>query len=470
MSGTARLGVEGFGWTRREGQDAAAAFRSEMRAWALVGVCALAIAGVFAFMLALSRVPGIERYVAWPMGFFAKGLVIHVVFSLVVWFLAVFALLATRAAWEVSTGVPRLAALGSAGPGLVAMAFPCLFLPAFLDDTVATLNNYVPVIVHRAYYFGLVLMALGVALPAARLLGNLPRRPTDLAPMPLALTACSLIYIAALVCFAAALALSWGSEPTRSFHEHLFWGGGHVLQFLNATMLMTCWFMLVRACFGESSFDPAIFRLAIALMAAFALPAPLLYAVFDPFSLGQTEAFRRLQMAVALPATLVAACGLLAVAAWRKFKPLPWREPQFIALGLSAVVFGAGGIMGLMINSTDTRTPAHYHAMIAGVNLAIMGLFFSHILPSLTGKTCRSLSTRIHVVLFGAGQLVACIGLFMAGGYGAPRKSPSGAAALVDGAMAGMYLHGIGALFAVIGGIMFVVTLARALALSRSAR
>ena len=45
---------------------------------------ALGVAGAFALLLAISRVPGVETVFPWPLGFFHKGLVIHVVFSFVV--------------------------------------------------------------------------------------------------------------------------------------------------------------------------------------------------------------------------------------------------------------------------------------------------------------------------------------------------------------------------------------------------
>lgn len=40
-----------------------AAFEAELRSWALLAVGSLAIAGLFAFLLALSRLPGIEKLV-----------------------------------------------------------------------------------------------------------------------------------------------------------------------------------------------------------------------------------------------------------------------------------------------------------------------------------------------------------------------------------------------------------------------
>ncbi|KAB2942011.1 MAG: cbb3-type cytochrome c oxidase subunit I [Hyphomicrobium sp.] len=438
--------------------------RDELRQWAILAVGSLAIAGVFAFMLAVSRLPGIERVLPWPTGFFAKGLVIHVVFSLVVWFLTTFALLASIATLNATEEGPRLASLGATGAHLVALAFPFLLAPAFFNDSVASLNNYVPVIVHRSYYLGLLLFGLGIALPAVRLLANVgARRLQDFGHLALAMSAGAVIYIIALTCIALALSLSWGSEPGRTFHEHLFWGGGHVLQFLYALLMLTGWFVLLRSSLGETSFDADVFRLAIVLLAAFTLPAVFFYKVFEPFSPLQTEAFRRLQFVVALPSLIIAVGGLSGVLAARRRGPLPWHDPGFLALVLSPIVFGAGGIMGLMITGSDTRTPAHYHGTIAGVNLALMGLFLVHCLPALGRSVPPSRTVRAQILLFGFGQLVACLGLFWAGGYGAPRKMPAGAAHLVDGAVIGMYLHGVGALFAVIGGVLFVSTVARAL-------
>ena len=124
--------------------------RSELRTWATLAVASLALAGVFALMLAVSRLPGIEKIFPWVLGFFAKGLVIHVIFSLVVWFLAAFALMASIATFDSSDRKPRFAALGTTGANLVAMSFPFLLAPVFLGDSVASLNNYIPVIVHRS--------------------------------------------------------------------------------------------------------------------------------------------------------------------------------------------------------------------------------------------------------------------------------------------------------------------------------
>lgn len=442
------------------GEDAG---RTELRYWAFLAIGALAVAGLFALMLATSRMPGAETVIPWPAGFFAKGLIIHVIFSLIVWFLGVFALLSSMAAYDLGGGAPRFRGLGSAGLAFFGMAFPLLFIPAFRPDSVASLNNYVPVVIDPAYYAGLVALALGVLFPVLRLLANVPGRLRNLPPLPLAMTAGAIIYIAALISFGAALALSWGEVPNKPFNEQLFWGGGHVLQFLYCLLMLTGWFKLARASLGEKVFDPDIFRLAVLLIMVFALPAPFFYLVFEPFSAMQIEAFRRMQFVLGFPTLMVAVGTLNGALAARREGPLPWRTTAFTALWLSALVFGVGGIMGFLVTGTDTRTPAHYHGVIAGVNLACMGMMLVICLPRL-GAVAQSVSTkRLPVMLFGFGQLVACLGLFWAGGYGAPRKVPSGAATLADSAAIGMALHGMGAIVAIAGGVLFTVTVLLAL-------
>ena len=73
------------------------AVQRELIGWAWLAVGALAVAGVFALLLALSRIPGMEKTPFWPIDFFYKGLVIHVVFSLVIWLQGVFAFLVSVA-------------------------------------------------------------------------------------------------------------------------------------------------------------------------------------------------------------------------------------------------------------------------------------------------------------------------------------------------------------------------------------
>jgi heme/copper-type cytochrome/quinol oxidase subunit 1 len=131
---------------------------------------------------------------------------------------------------------------------------------------------------------------------------------------------------------------------------------------------------------------------------------------------------------------------------------------------LSIGVFGLGGVLGMFIDGADTRTPAHYHAVIAGVTLSFMGLFLGLFLPLLGRAPRPGRRLSFLVIAFAAGQTLACIGLFIAGGHGAPRKVAGDAQGLIDiSAIVGMSLNGVGALVAVSGGLMFIWVAGKAL-------
>ena len=438
--------------------------RAELRAWLTLAVASLGVAGAFALMLAASRIHGMQNLLPWPVDFFSKGLVIHVVFSLVLWLLTVFALLVSIATDELMGGMqPRWNVLGRVGCRLTAYAFPLLFVPAFLDGSEASLNNYVPVIIHPFYYLGLLLFAVAIALPVVRLLANLRPNWTQSGPLTFAMIGGSVLYLMALFCvFLASLQLT-DMPLSRSFNEQLFWGGGHVMQFLNCLLLLTGWFLLLRQSLGDQVTNLRLFKLAVVIIVVFSSCTPIFYFSFDPYSVSQVEAFRRLKFVLGVPAILVAASGFAAVMAVRSNNGLPWRDPAFVAVVLSVIVFGAGGVMGLVISGSDTRTPAHYHAVIAAVNLAMMGLAARYCLPRMGCPMVPRKALTRQLVLFGLGQLAASIGLFLAGGYGAPRKAPAAESIVVDGAVVGLYLNGIGAVFAVVGGVLFVVGVVRSL-------
>jgi cytochrome c oxidase subunit I len=316
---------------------------------------------------------------------------------------------------------------------------------------------------HRAYYDGLAMLALGVAMPALRLLLNIPARPMQMPPLAFALSAGSLIYLIALLCFGIAALQSLGATPTRELNEALFWGGGHILQFFFCLLMLTGWFVLSRESLGDDATVPRSLRYAAVILLAFAVPGPFLYRAFDMWSGAFRETFSYLKYVMALPALIVGVPVLAGILRAKKAAPLPWHDPAFVALALSMIDFGVGGVMGNLISGSDTRTPAHYHGVLTGVSLAAVGLVLSYCLPAIERAPRNSRYLRVQIWLYGGGQLAACIGLFLAGQHGAPRKTPTSLTALTDPVAIGMFLNGIGALVAIAGGIMFVFTVAAAL-------
>jgi cytochrome c oxidase subunit 1 len=436
--------------------------RRELTGWLALAVGALGGAGLFAFLLAMSRVPGIEAVFPWPFGFFHKALVIHVVLSFVVWFLAVFGALALLATGRLAPGRLPFPGLGLAAVAGSALALPLLFIPALLDRGEPTLNDYVPVIIDPLYYTGLGLLAGSIGCAALRLLSSVRTASLRRDGIAATIASAALVYLLALSCFGLALRALAGAPLSHDFNEALMWGGGHVLQFANTLLLVAAWGLLASRFADDSPGRALAFSSGLLLLGA--LPAPAFYVLFTPFSPEQTEAFTWLQYVLGPAAAIMA----LAVVG-RVRRPWPWRDPASLALALSMLLFAVGSSLGLFVNGTDTRTPAHYHGVIAGVTLSFFGLFFSRFLP-LLGQRISRRRAGLVLHLFAWGQLAACIGLFVAGGHGVPRKVAGDAQGLVDlMPMIGMGLNGLGGLIAVSGGILFVWTVASALVRSANA-
>jgi len=91
-------------------------------------------------------------------------------------------------------------------------------------------------------------------------------------------------------------------------------------------------------------------------------------------------------------------------------------------------------------------------------------LFYCFFLPLLGRGLTIGRAARLSVWFYAFGQTFHSLGLFLAGGYGAPRKTAGtdqGIEAL--GAMIGLYGMGVGAIVAVTGGVMFIWICARAI-------
>jgi len=427
--------------------------RRILAGWMLLAVGALPAPGLLALSLALARAPGAETWFPWPWAtFFRTALVTHVVMFFIVWLLA---MLGGIAAMARPGGLSSRLGLAMATSGVILLLAAALF---HLGEPL--LIDYVPVLSHPVFYSGLVLLALGVMLPVLHLLVKPPSWSVTLTT---GIGTAGVVFLLALICFAAA----WFGFPAEARFGYndaaIFWGGGHLLQIVNTLLLLTSWQALGEVSFQKAPLAQPAWRAVCALMVASALPGPVFYGVWEAGAPELRHAFTMLYW-VALPLpTAVGGAALL----WSLVRNRPqWGSPAYLALVTSFVIFTAGGVLGFFADGTDTRTPGHYHAEIIGVTLALMGMFFAVILPTLTRGGKNRGAVLWQFWLLGGGQLMACIGLFIAGSQGVGRKI-AGAEQGLDSLtkVLGMRLNEAGGGIAVIGGVLFVyIALARLLA------
>lgn len=427
-------------------------------AWLVLGVAALAVAGLFAILLVLARVPGLEPL--FPTAdFFRTALVVHVDQSVLIWFLAF-----GGALWSLGACAPRppsparwLAfSLSATGALLVAGA-------PFLGAGDPLLSNYVPVLRHDLFYAGLGAFGAGALLQAALALRTgctataLLERPGDLATIT-----------AAVATLAAGVALGWtwlrlAGWQGQAYFEFLFWGGGHVLQFAYTQLMLAGWLVLASALGLRLWASPRVLG-AVVLLGV--LPLPFVPAIYVQHGVDTAEAraaFTTLmQWAGGLAPVPIGMLVMLGLLRHRGDGPTGGR-PLRNALAASLLLFAVGGAVGMAISGVNTVIPAHYHGSIVGVTLALMGLTY-HLLPHLGYSPPPPRLAAWQPWVYATGQLLHVGGLAASGAMGIQRKT-AGAAQGLDtlGAKAAMGVMGIGGLLAVTGGILFVVAVILAL-------
>jgi len=325
--------------------------------------------------------------------------------------------------------------------------------------------NYVPVLDGPVFLYGLVLIGLALLCLVLRSVLVAPRL------FALADGASSLRFglwsaaVSAGIALAA-LAWSWAELPppidARTYYETLFWGAGHVIQFTWTLLMLVAWIWLAGLVGARLPLTPRLAGALLALGLVAALIAPLIYFEWPVVSVQHQRMFTWLMrfgggLAI-LPLGLAIAVGLaLAPSASATQRPLR------AALIASMLLFALGGAVGFLIQGSDVRIPAHYHGSIVGVTLALMGLAYA-LAPRLGG---RHVSTRLacwQVRCYAGGQLLHIVGLVWSGGYGVQRKV-AGSDQVLDSTsqVLGMGLMGLGGLIAIIGGLLFVVVIWRAM-------
>ena len=313
---------------------------------------------------------------------------------------------------------------------------------------------------------GLVVFGLGATLLVLRSLLTTPRIGQQLdgqGALGFGLNAGGVATAVALLCFA----WSWIVLPTslhgKAYYEILFWGGGHALQFTWTLLMLVAWLWLANACGARIVLSPRITVLLLLLALAGVFVTPVAYLAHDVTSVEHrnllTWAMRLGGGPAIVPVALAAVLGVLTVRLSNDAALRPLRA----ALLSSVLLFAAGGVIGVFIHGSNVRIPAHYHGSIVGVTLALMGAVY-RILPALGYQAPQGRMATLQPWLYGMGQLMHIIGLVWSGGYGVQRKVAGTDQVLRSTAeVAGMGLMGLGGLIAIIGGLLFVVVVLRAM-------
>ena len=428
------------------------------RGWLWLGLIALIGSGVFALLLVISRTPDLQNFT--PVAdFFHVALVVHVDLSVLVWFVSIAGML-----WSINGSARGLTwgwiALWACAAGAVLIA-----AAPFLGWGAPIMSNYIPVLDGPMFLSGLLLFAAGFALLVCRSLLCAPilgLRFDGSGALRFGLNAAAVSAAVALMAFAWSYLELSTALTGKAYYEILFWGGGHALQFTWTLLMLVAWLWLISACGARVPLSPRVALLMFLLALACVFVTPYAYLAHD---IASVEHRRLLTWAMRFGGGLaILPMSLAVLVALRPLSSLSAQaRPLFAALISSVLLFAVGGIIGLFISGSNVKIPAHYHGAIVGVTLALMGLVY-HLLRQLGYAAPSGRLATWQPVVYGVGQLMHISGLVWSGGYGVQRKV-AGAEQVLSGRgeIAGMALMGLGGLIAIIGGLLFVVVIIRAM-------
>jgi cytochrome c oxidase subunit 1 len=425
--------------------------RQAATAWLMLGLASLIAAGIFSILLVLARTPVVSGWIPF-IDFFHVALVVHVTLSVLIWLLSI-----SAAMWSLSSthDVPlwdkASFTLAIAGTAAVVVA-------PFAGAGNPMMSNYVPVLEHPLFFWGLSLFAAGIVGHMLRTL--LTRRPLGLSLTGTESLHAGISLSAVLTGISmAAIAASWFGTPDtmdgQIYYEFLFWGGGHVVQFSYTLLMMVSWVVLAFASGCSFELTPRLTLVFLVFLALPVITVPFLYLAHDVVSAGHRLAFTELMKYGGLSCLPLGLAVLASV--WSAGKPEGESIYLRAALISSLGLFAVGGVLGFTIAGLDIVIPAHYHGATVGVTIAFMGLTY-FLLPRLGFGPLPARIAHWQPYLYAGGQLMHIIGLAWTGGYGVQRKT-AGLAQGVDriGEIAGMGLMGFGGLISVIGGLLFLI-------------
>lgn len=465
--------------------------------WNLIAAFAtLAVGGLFALLVALTRWPSVHLL---PLEFYYRFLTLHGIDALLAWIIFFeIALVHFTSAVLLGTRsyVPWLGWLAFA---LMLIGGGVINVIVLMGKADVMFTSYVPLKADPIYYLGVILFAVGALLGFIIFFINVILSKRDggyKRSLPLGafgLGAASIIAVLTLLhgagIFVPTLLWSMNLIPNvdPSAYRLVFWGLGHSSQQINVCAMVSVWYMTSAFVVGGKPVNEKLSRTAFVLYILFINIASEHHLLVDPVlstwhKIVNTSYMMHLAVlasmihAFAIPASMEVALrnqgytrGLFE---W--VKKAPWSNPAFSGIAISILLFGfLGGITGVIfgteqfniIRHNTWSITGHFHGtVVAGTTIAFMGFTYLLIPYIFKRELIWKGFATIQPYLYGVGVAILSIGMMSAGAFGIPRRhydvtfsgAPFSFTFDPDVDMF-MSMMGVGAVLAVIGGVLYIL-------------
>ncbi len=463
---------------------------------AVAGIVVLAVGGVLALLIALTRWQAVHLVDADTFYLILTAHGLDMLVAWVIFFEIAILYFCSSTLLRCRLATPRIAWLA-----FILMVVGTLMwnYTVFEGSSTVMMTSYPPMPAAHWFYLGLILFAVGALLGCFIFLGTLviaKAEKTYEGSIPLvtfgALTAC-IIAIFTIASGAIILIPTWlwsigyinHIDPVM--YRVIWWAFGHSAQQINVSAHVSVWYAVAAIVFGAKPMSERVSRGAFLLYILFLQLASAHHILADPGVGTEWKVFNTsYAMYLAVLASMVHGLtvpGAMEAAQREKgytkglfewLRKAPWGNPVFSGVFISIVGFGfLGGITGVMMGTEQLNmiihntiyVPGHFHAtVVLGTTLAFMAITY-FLLPTLFRRELILPSwAKWQPYVFGFGMGVFTLTMMGAGTLGVPRRhwdiTFAGASMPYEfpgTALLMLTLVGISGVIAVIGGAMYIV-------------
>ena len=416
--------------------------------WFILAVIALAFSGLYSFLPYSLRTPYLAKLLNMQH-LFNLSLMVHVNLGVLVWFLSSSAMLMLLVTRKAFAAISFTAFISS----MIGTAF--IIASPFIGDSEPIKNDYIPILHNLVFILGISLFLAGILLQTILTIFSFNQVQDNLLNFTIYIS--SLIFMVAVICFAKAAVEVKTLAQTRfidllEYYQLLFWGAGHVLQFNYIQLIIFAWLLFAARLCPNLALDKFSLSAMQIFNLIFITSAIIVYWLYPLDSLELNDFFT-LQMKYIGGILAMVIGGWVCYQLWGNYRSSLVRF-EFTAFYSSMFLILSGGVIGYLINGANVTVPAHYHGVILGITVGLMGLFYL-LLPEMGFKKVKNKHATWQILLYTIGQFIHILALAISGGYGVLRKDPGTIlnlkAKIFMGAM------GVGGSIALVGGVLFVV-------------
>jgi len=416
----------------------------------IFGFFMLAIGGLFGLLQLLTRTP--YSPIQLSPSLYYLSLTAHGVSLAIVWtaffIMAIATFVISR---ELNVNLNKILLNLALGLSIIGVLMTTL---AILSGTSSVLYTfYPPMRADPLFYLGATILILGTWIFAATIfLAFIKWRMKNKLSIPIAtfgILTTLIIWLEATPGLAIEvikdlLPMSLSNKPVDVLEARTyFWYFGHPLVYFWLVPAITLWYFLIPKLLNTKLYSERLPKVSFILFILLSTPVGIHHQLVDPGIANQYKFMQSvLTYLVTIPSFLTAFTLLATMEkSYREkggkglfswIKHLPWKDSVFAGIAFSLILFGFGGIGGIINTSytlnavvhNTTWIVGHFHLMVAtAVTLTFM--VSSHvIIPMLFNKAVmfRKLAI-IQPYLWFIGMTVFSLAFHIAGLYGMPRRT-----------------------------------------------